>query len=184
MAGIFPNMESVGPKNFNVGESIKLHADSMAPAVLASGQEIFHYDEDRPITIRERAALQSFPYSYEFLGTLTEQKRQIGNAVPVELSRAIARSLRESLRYGYVEEMEAMAAAESDDEEDEDEDEEELEDAADAVHRVEPSTEGGEAKVFDKETKNGMEEGCDEATEDHEPAVCDPGEMVEMMAAV
>lgn len=117
LRGSFPNMEDVGPKNFNEGESIQLVAHSFSPAVLAKGSEIFHYEEHRPLNMRERAALQSFPYNYEFLGTQTEQKRQIGNAVPVELSRAIARTVRDSLRYGYIEEIEAAMMAAGEEEE-------------------------------------------------------------------
>ena len=63
-----------------------------------------HYAEHRLLTVREQAALQSFPDDYVFLGTERDQIRQVGNAVPIELSRAIARSVKECLRFRYVEE--------------------------------------------------------------------------------
>jgi C-5 cytosine-specific DNA methylase len=87
-------------------ENTKLQEHRFAPAIKASGCPILHYDEDRCITIREAAALQSFPYDYEFLGTIAEQQRQVGNAVPVEMSRAIAKAVRESIRLHYAEEFE------------------------------------------------------------------------------
>ena len=52
-----------------------------------------HPSEDRPITHREAARLQSFPDSFLFEGTKIQVARQIGNAVPVGLARAIANHL-------------------------------------------------------------------------------------------
>lgn len=49
-----------------------------------------HPVEDRYITPREAAVLQSFPLDYEFKGTLGQVHKQIGNAVPVDLAKALA----------------------------------------------------------------------------------------------
>lgn len=47
-----------------------------------------HPEQDRAISVREAAALQTFPDSFEFAGSLNSQARQIGNAVPVLLAQA------------------------------------------------------------------------------------------------
>jgi DNA (cytosine-5)-methyltransferase 1 len=50
-------------------------------------------EETRPLTVREYARIQTFPDSWEFCGSLSSQYKQIGNAVPVNLSFAVGRSL-------------------------------------------------------------------------------------------
>lgn len=52
-----------------------------------------HPDETRPFTVREYARIQSFPDEWEFFGSTLKQYQQIGNAVPVELAKAIGLSL-------------------------------------------------------------------------------------------
>lgn len=59
-----------------------------------------HPDENRAISIREGATLQTFPKSYEFHSSnLNALARQIGNAVPPELAKRIGEHLR-SVRHG------------------------------------------------------------------------------------
>lgn len=48
-----------------------------------------HPDETRPFTVREYARIQSFPDWWQFFGSLGDQYKQIGNAVPVEMARRI-----------------------------------------------------------------------------------------------
>jgi DNA (cytosine-5)-methyltransferase 1 len=52
-----------------------------------------HPEEDRAISLREGATLQTFPKDYAFVGTQGEIARQIGNAVPPELARRIGHQL-------------------------------------------------------------------------------------------
>ena len=63
----------------------KLNKDLPSYTLVASGgggSWGYHYEEPRPLTNRERARLQGFPDDFNFQGTTTEVRRQIGNAVP------------------------------------------------------------------------------------------------------
>lgn len=52
-----------------------------------------HPLETRPLTIREYARIQTFPDNWSFCGSLSSKYKQIGNAVPVNLARAVGHSL-------------------------------------------------------------------------------------------
>lgn len=52
-----------------------------------------HPVQDRAISAREAASLQSFPETFSFAGGLTEKGRQIGNAVPPAMARRLASTL-------------------------------------------------------------------------------------------
>lgn len=74
--------------------------DSVAPTLTArfdsfTRGQFGHPVQDRSISLREGAALQTFPDSYKFVGTKVEVARQIGNAVPPQLAKAIGLSLKD-----------------------------------------------------------------------------------------
>lgn len=71
----------------------ELIEDEPSRTVLASARPHLHYNGCRFISVREAASLQSFPIKYRFYGSLTQQYSQVGNAVPVKLATAIARSV-------------------------------------------------------------------------------------------
>ncbi len=52
-----------------------------------------HPLETRPLSVREYARIQTFPDSWEFMGPLSSQYKQIGNAVPVNLAEAMGHKL-------------------------------------------------------------------------------------------
>jgi DNA (cytosine-5)-methyltransferase 1 len=58
-----------------------------------------HYDSEqqRTVSVREAARLQSFPDSFRFAGAMNAAFRQIGNAVPPLLGKAVAMSLKEQI---------------------------------------------------------------------------------------
>lgn len=52
-----------------------------------------HPDEIRPFRVREYARIQSFDDDWQFFGSINQQYKQIGNAVPVELAKAVGLSI-------------------------------------------------------------------------------------------
>ncbi|WKN45139.1 DNA (cytosine-5-)-methyltransferase [Tunicatimonas pelagia] len=62
-----------------------------------------HPDETRPFTVREYARIQTFPDEWKFAGSVSNQYKQIGNAVPVNLGRELGYSVVEFLNKVYQE---------------------------------------------------------------------------------
>ena len=83
----------------------RIHPDEPSKTIIAAGGGGtwgYHYPDPRPLTNRERARLQSFPDDFEFKGNITEVRRQIGNAVPPEGVRLLARRLLPLFDSNYI----------------------------------------------------------------------------------
>ena len=75
----------------------RIHPDEPSKTIIAAGGGGtwgYHYPEPRSLTNRERARLQSFPDDFEFVGTMSQVRKQIGNAVPPQGVRELARTLK------------------------------------------------------------------------------------------
>lgn len=70
----------------------RLHPDKPSYTITGSGgggTHVYHWRENRALTNRERARIQSFPDTFVFEGSKESVRKQIGMAVPPELSRVI-----------------------------------------------------------------------------------------------
>ena len=77
--------------------------DSAKPAYTVTGSggggtHVYHFKEDRALTNRERARLQTFPDKYEFYGGKESVRRQIGMAVPVLAAKQIMLAVKKALK--------------------------------------------------------------------------------------
>ena len=83
------------------GMAKRLSFKEPSPTILCSPAqkqtERCHPIETRPLNIRESARIQTFPDEYEFCGPLTEQYKQIGNAVPVKLASCIIKNIKTAI---------------------------------------------------------------------------------------
>ena len=85
-------------KFYSRGNTQRLDRNKSVPT-LVPGHSNFpiHPWEHRSITVREAATITGFPLDYKFIGNHSARCMQIGNAVPVYLADAIAKSIREVL---------------------------------------------------------------------------------------
>ncbi len=96
--------EALRPKSGDIRKYIRY--DSTKPSVCVTGdmRKIFHYEQNRALTARELARIQSFPDDFIFEGASIQIQQQIGNAVPPKLAYQIALKVEETLDNGKVSE--------------------------------------------------------------------------------
>lgn len=74
----------------------RLHPDRPSYTITGSGgggTHVYHWEEHRALTNRERARLQSFPDDFDFKGSKEAVRKQIGMAVPPDLAKHVFRAL-------------------------------------------------------------------------------------------
>jgi len=101
------HLELTCHKNFKGHPDVygRMKWDSVAPTLTTGCTDVTrgrfaHPVQDRAISLREAALLQSFPMSFRFAGNSGEIARQIGNAVPFEMARQLFNRLRPMLTAG------------------------------------------------------------------------------------
>jgi len=89
--------ESIRPQKGDVRKYIRY--DSSKPSICITGdmRKVFHYNQNRALTVRELAAIQTYPDSFVFLGSKIKQQQMVGNSVPPILAKAIAQSIKKML---------------------------------------------------------------------------------------
>lgn len=87
----------------------RLHPDKPSYTITGSGgggTHVYHWEENRALTNRERARLQTFPDDFIFEGSKESVRKQIGMAVPPLVARIIVEAVLKtfaSIKYDYIE---------------------------------------------------------------------------------
>jgi DNA (cytosine-5)-methyltransferase 1 len=76
----------------------RLSYDQPSPTLVTSPVQkatmLCHPTATRPLSVKEYAAIQQFPETWRFAGSLADQYKQIGNAVPIQLGYSLGRTLQ------------------------------------------------------------------------------------------
>ncbi len=90
--------EIVRPQSGDVRKYIRYKSDEPSVCVTGDMRKIFHYSQNRALTVRELAQLQSFPDDFIFKGNAISQQQQVGNSVPPLMAEAIASSILKMIK--------------------------------------------------------------------------------------
>ena len=78
----------------------RLHRKKPSTTIIAGGGGGtwgYHFEEPRPLTNRERARLFCYPDDFEFKGSITQVRKQIGNSVPPLAAQVLAEALKKGI---------------------------------------------------------------------------------------
>merc|ERR1719369_543535 len=75
------------------------------PEPMGKQGRVLHPEQARVVSVRECARSQGFPDSYNFVGTILDKHRQVGNAVPPPMARAIGLEIRKCIAEKEKEDM-------------------------------------------------------------------------------
>lgn len=89
--------EDIRPKSGDIRKYIRYNSSEPSICITGDMRKVFHFNQNRALTGRELARIQTFPDSFIFKGTAGKVQQQIGNAVPPKLAFQIANSVKEVL---------------------------------------------------------------------------------------
>ena len=84
---------SGGKTGFYRRVNSKRPSPTLVTSPIMPATDLCHPTEDRPLSVEEYKDIQEFPHNWEIMGPMIEQYRQIGNAVPIKLGEAIAKTI-------------------------------------------------------------------------------------------
>ena len=87
------NWEELKENRFRQCKYQRLDSTLPSPTIMTNRHSYYHPKENRYLTAREAAKIQSFPNNFIFTGPVSAQWRQIGNAVPPLLGKSIGKAL-------------------------------------------------------------------------------------------
>lgn len=96
--GNYKDLPPEESRKFKYHESLTRYCSKKPSLTIDTGHRThFHYKYNRIPSVRENARLQSFPDDFIFYGSKQQQYKQVGNAVPPLLGKAVAEQVKEVL---------------------------------------------------------------------------------------
>ena len=89
--------EEIRPKSGDIRKYIRYNSKEPSICITGDMRKVFHFNQNRALTGRELARIQTFPDNFIFKGNAGKVQQQIGNAVPPKLAFQIANSVKEVL---------------------------------------------------------------------------------------
>jgi len=86
--------DNIRPKTGDARKYIRYNSDKPSVTITGDMRKIFHYSQNRALTVRELARLQSYPDSFIFEGSIISQQQQVGNSVPPLMAEEIAKAIK------------------------------------------------------------------------------------------
>lgn len=99
LAEVRPDLIHHDPKHFGNRYTVQTATKpgrTIVAHLYKDGNLFIHpdYNQERTFTVREAARIQSFPDDFKFVGSRTNQFKQVGNAVPPLMARQIAKAIK------------------------------------------------------------------------------------------
>lgn len=89
--------EDIRPKSGDLRKYIRYNSNKPSICITGDMRKVFHFNQNRALTGRELARIQTFPDHFIFKGNTGKVQQQIGNAVPPKLAFQIANCVKEVL---------------------------------------------------------------------------------------
>jgi DNA (cytosine-5)-methyltransferase 1 len=102
LAEVRPELIHHDPKHFGNRYTVQknnLPGTTVVAHLFKDGNLFIHpdHEQERTFTVREAARIQSFPDDFIFMGSKTNQYKQVGNAVPPLMAQQIAKAIKKFL---------------------------------------------------------------------------------------
>lgn len=90
--------ENIRPQKGDVRKYIRYNSDEPSICITGDMRKVFHYNQNRALTVRELADIQTYPRDFVFKGSSISQQQQVGNSVPPLLAKAIAKAIKKMIK--------------------------------------------------------------------------------------
>ena len=88
----------IRPTSGDIRKYIRYNSKEPSVCITGDMRKIFHYEQNRALTVRELAKLQTYPDTFIFKGSKISQQQQVGNSVPPKLAESIAEAIKKMVK--------------------------------------------------------------------------------------